>query len=333
VSTEFDAFREAARPHDSGTHAANLARPSGSRVEFTMAVPVSNAENPTATRVTADSDVRDRPRPVLIIEPPKSRASLGLRELWEYRELSYFLAWRDIKVRYKQTALGASWAILQPVFAMVVFSLFFGKLGGIPSDGLPYPLWSFAALVPWTFFSQALMQSANSLVMNQGLLRKVYFPRLAIPIGTVLSAAVDFALAFVVLLGLMAFYHVGLTFRSLWVIPFAALAFVAALGTGLWLAAASVRYRDVRYVVPILVQFWLFATPIAYPATLLPERWRAIYALNPMTGVAEGFRWALLGANTRPGPMIAASTVAAFLLLVGGVLYFRRTERTFADII
>jgi lipopolysaccharide transport system permease protein len=333
VSTEFDAFREPARPHDFGARATSLACPSGRRVEFTMAVPASNAEKTNATRVTADGDVRERPRPVLVIEPPKRRTSLGLRELWEYRELSYFLAWRDIKVRYKQTALGASWAILQPVFAMVVFSLVFGKLGGIPSDGLPYPLWSFAALVPWTFFSQALMQSANSLVMNQGLLRKVYFPRLAIPIGTVLSAAVDFALAFVVLLGLMAFYHVGPTFRWLWVIPFAGLAFVAALGTGLWLAAASVRYRDVRYVVPILVQFWLFATPIAYPATLLPERWRTVYALNPMTGVAEGFRWALLGANTRPGPMILASTVAAFLLLVGGVLYFRRTERTFADII
>jgi lipopolysaccharide transport system permease protein len=332
VSTEFDAFREAARPRESHTDAARLACPSGRRVEFTMAVPASNAEK-TAATVTNGGGIRERSRPVLVIEPPKGRISLGLRELWEYRELSYFLAWRDIKVRYKQTALGASWAILQPVFAMVVFSLFFGKLGGIPSDGLPYPLWSFAALVPWTFFSQALMQSANSLVMNKGLLRKVYFPRLAIPIGTVLSAAVDFALAFVVLLGLMAFYRVGLTFRSLWVVAFAALAFIAALGTGLWLAAASVRYRDVRYVVPILVQFWLFATPIAYPATLLPERWRAIYALNPMTGVAEGFRWALLGANTRPGPMIVASTMAAFLMLVGGVLYFRRTERTFADIV
>ena len=332
VSTEVDALREAAHMQDFSTRVASLARPSARRVEFTMAVPASNTEE-TAARVTSDGDVRERPRPVLVIEPPKRRTSLGLRELWEYRELSYFLAWRDIKVRYKQTALGASWAILQPVFAMVVFSLFFGKLGGIPSDGLPYPLWSFAALVPWTFFSQALMQSANSLVMNQGLLRKVYFPRLAIPIGTVLSAAVDFALAFVVLLGLMAFYHVGLTVRSLWVIPFAGLAFVAALGTGLWLAAASVRYRDVRYVVPILVQFWLFATPIAYPATLLPERWRAVYALNPMTGVAEGFRWALLGANTRPGPIIAVSTTAAFLILVGGLLYFRRTERTFADIV
>jgi lipopolysaccharide transport system permease protein len=298
-----------------------------------MAVRASNAENPTTAGLTDGIDVRERPRPVLTIEPPKGWTSLGLRELWEYRELSYFLAWRDIKVRYKQTALGASWAILQPVFAMVVFSLFFGKLGGIPSDGLPYPLWSFAALVPWTFFSQALMQSANSLVLNQGLLRKVYFPRLAIPIGTVLSAAVDFALAFLVLLGLMAFYHVGVTLRALWVIPFAGLAFVAALGIGLWLAALSVRYRDVRYVVPILVQFWLFATPIAYPSTLLPERWRAVYALNPMAGVAEGFRWALLGAKTQPGPMIVASTAAAVLILVGGALYFRRSERTFADIV
>ena len=272
-------------------------------------------------------------RPVVIIEPPRRWMPLDLGELWDQRELVYFLAWRDIKVRYKQTALGASWAILQPIFGMAVFSIFFGKLGRIPSDGLPYPLWSFAGLVPWTFFSQALTQSANSLVLSQNLLRKVYFPRLAIPIATVLSAAVDFALAFVVLLAMMAFYGVFPTTRAILVIPLAVLAFVAALGAGLWLAALSVRYRDVRYVVPVLVQFWLFATPIAYPSSLLPGNWRVLYAFNPMTGVVEGFRWALLGAHTTPGAMLAVSTVTAIVMLIGGAYYFRSMERTFADLV
>ena len=271
-------------------------------------------------------------RPVTVIEPPGRWTPLDLRELWKQRELVYFLAWRDIKVRYKQTALGASWAILQPVFAMVVFSLFFGRLGGIPSDGLPYPLWSFAGLVPWTFFSQGLTQSANSLVQSQGLLRKVYFPRLAIPIATVLSAALDFALAFIVLVALMVLYGVEPTVRVLWVFPLAVLSFVTALGVGLWFAALSVRYRDVRYVVPFLVQFWLFATPIAYPSSLLPARWRVLYAANPMAGVVEGFRWSLLGANTAPGAMIGVSALVAMLVLVGGAFYFRRVEHTFADI-
>ena len=287
--------------------------------------PVANA--------ASDGGVHGGSRPVTVIEPPRRWVPLDLKELWEHRELIYFLAWRDIKVRYKQTALGVSWAIIQPVFAMVVFSVFFGRLGGIPSDGLPYPLWSFAGLVPWTFFSQALVQSANSLVLSQNLLRKVYFPRLAIPLGTVLSAALDFVLAFVVLVGLMVFYGVEPTLRVLWVFPLSLLAFVAALGAGLWFAALSVRYRDVRYVVPFLVQFWLFATPIAYPSTLLPARWRALYALNPMTGVVEGFRWALLGANTRPGAMLVVSTLAAFVILIGGAFYFRSMERTFADLV
>ena len=272
-------------------------------------------------------------RPITVIEPPKRWVPLDLRELWNQRELVYFLAWRDIKVRYKQTVLGASWAILQPVFAMVVFSLFFGRLGGLPSDGLPYPIWSFAGLVPWTFFSQGLTQAANSLVMSQNLLRKVYFPRLAIPVATVLSAAVDFVLAFVVLAAMILFYRIEPTPRVLWVIPLAALAFATALGAGLWFAALSVRYRDVRFVVPFLVQFWLFATPIAYPSSLLPERWHAVYAVNPMTGVVEGFRWALLGANTQPGSMVIVSTVAAVLILIGGAYYFRSVERTFADLI
>jgi lipopolysaccharide transport system permease protein len=288
--------------------------------------------NPPA-HAAAHQRVPGESRPVTIIEPPRRWVPLDLRELWEQRELIYFLAWRDVKVRYKQTALGASWAIIQPLFAMVVFSIFFGRLGGIPSDGLPYPLWSFAGLVPWTFFAQALTQAANSLVLSQNLLRKVYFPRLAIPIATVVSAALDFVLAFLVLVGLMIFYGIEPTLRVLWVFPLALLAFVAALGAGLWFAALSVRYRDVRYVVPFLVQFWLFATPIAYPSSLLPERWRTLYALNPMTGVVEGFRWSLLGTNTRPGAMLAVSTAAAVLILVGGAFYFRSMERTFADLV
>lgn len=272
-------------------------------------------------------------RPVTVIEPPRRWVPLDIRELWEHRELVYFLAWRDIKVRYKQTLLGASWAILQPAFGMVVFSIFFGRLGGIPSDGVPYPLWSFAGLVPWTFFSQALTQTANSMVMNQNMLRKIYFPRLAIPIATVLSTVLDLALAFVVLVALMAFYGVVPGVRALAVIPLAALAFIAALGTGLWFAALSVRYRDVRYTVPFLVQFWLFATPIAYPSSLLPVRWRGLYAINPMTGVVEGFRWALLGVDTAPGGMLLVSTLTAVIILLGGAYYFRATEHTFADIV
>jgi lipopolysaccharide transport system permease protein len=267
------------------------------------------------------------------IVPSKGWLDLGLRELLEYRELLYFLVWRDVKVRYKQTLLGAAWAIIQPFFTMVVFSLFFGRLAKIPSEGVPYPIFSYAALVPWTFFANGLSQSADSLVGSANLLTKVYFPRLTIPIASVLSGAVDFVLAFVVLLGMMIFYRVTPTWNTLWLPLFLLLAFVTALGVGLWLSALNVEYRDVRYVVPFLVQFWLFATPIAYPSSLLSEPWRTIYALNPMVGVVEGFRWALLGTDTAPGPMILVSALAALVILIGGVVYFRRMEDTFADVV
>jgi lipopolysaccharide transport system permease protein len=267
------------------------------------------------------------------IEPPRGWTSLGLRELWQYRELLYFLTWRDIKVRYKQTALGAAWAIIQPLSTMVVFSLFFGRLAKIPSDGVPYPLFSFAALVPWTFFANGLTQSANSVVLSQNLITKIYFPRLAVPIATVLSGAVDFVLAFVILLALMMFYGTPLTPHALWVIPLSLLALVTSVGVGFWLAALNVQYRDVRYAVPLVVQLWLFATPIAYPSSLLAEPWRTVYALNPMVGVVEGFRWALLGTATAPGAMLFVSSVAALVVAVGGALYFRRMEQTFADIV
>ena len=271
--------------------------------------------------------------PVTRIRPSRGWVALGLRELWEYRELLWFLVWRDVKVRYKQTVLGAGWAILQPVATMVVFSLFFGRLAGMPSDGLPYPIFSFAALVPWTFFSQGLAQSANSLVASHNLITKVYFPRLAIPIATVLAGLVDFALAFLVLLVMMLAYGIVPGPEIVALAPLLLLALVTALGAGLWLSALNVRFRDVRYVLPFLTQLWLFLTPIVYPSSLLSEPWRTVYGLNPMAGVVEGFRWALLGTAEPPGPMLAASVLAALALLASGALYFRRTERTFADVI
>jgi lipopolysaccharide transport system permease protein len=269
----------------------------------------------------------------LRIKPSRGWVSLKLKELWEYRELLYFLTWRDVKVRYKQTVIGAAWAIIQPFFTMVVFSLFFGKLAKIPSDGIPYPIFAYAALVPWTFFANGLSQSSNSLVGSANLIKKIYFPRLVMPISGVVSGVVDFVLAFIVLLGMMLFYHILPTANVIWLPFFLLLAFVTSLGVGLWLSAMNVQFRDVRYVVPFLTQFWLFATPIAYPSSLLSEPWRTIYGLNPMVGVVEGFRWALLRTNTAPGPIIIVSTLAALAILVSGAYYFRRMEKTFADVV
>jgi homopolymeric O-antigen transport system permease protein len=271
--------------------------------------------------------------PTLLIEPTRGWVALGLRDLWEYRELLYFLTWRDIKVRYKQTALGAAWAIIQPFFTMVVFSLFFGHLAKVPSDGIPYPIFSYAALVPWTFFANGLTQSSNSLVGSAQLITKVYFPRLVIPISTVISGVVDFALAFLVLLVMMLYYGVAPTANVLWLPFFLSLALIASLGVGLWLSALNVEYRDVRYVVPFITQFWMFATPIAYPSSLLSEPWRTLYGANPMAGVVEGFRWALLGAGAGPGPMIAISSAASLGVLIGGAFYFKRMEKNFADVV
>lgn len=281
----------------------------------------------------SDVTVASRPLPVVRIKPSLGWVSLRLAELWQYRELLYFLVWRDIKVRYKQTALGAAWAIIQPLFTMLVFSLFFGKLGKMSSDGIPYPIFSFAALVPWTFFANGLTQASNSLVSSSNLIKKIYFPRLAVPIATVLSGIVDFALSFVVLLVMMLYYNITPTRNVVWLPLFLLLTLIASLGISLWFAALNVEFRDVRYVVPFVVQFWLFATPIAYSSSLLPDPWRTLYGLNPMVGVVEGFRWALLGTNTRPGPMIALSSLVAVLSLVGGAYYFRRMEKTFADIV
>jgi len=271
--------------------------------------------------------------PVTVIRPSQGWISLNLRDLWEYRELLYFLTWRDIKVRYKQTVLGAAWAIIQPFFTMVVFSLFFGKLAKVPSDNIPYPIFSYVALVPWTFFANGLSQSSTSLVASANLIQKVYFPRLVVPISAVISGGVDFVLAFVVLLGMMLFYGIVPTAAVVWLPLLLLLALVTSLGVGLWFTAMNVQFRDVRYAVPFLVQAWMFATPIAYPSSLLDEPWRTLYGINPMAGVVEGFRWALLGTKTVPGPIVLVSALAAVGLLVSGAFYFRRMEKTFADVV
>jgi lipopolysaccharide transport system permease protein len=273
------------------------------------------------------------PERITLIRPSTGWVPLRLRELWEYRELLYFLTWRDIKVRYKQTALGAAWAVIQPFFTMVVFSIFFGRLARVPSDGAPYPVFAYAALVPWTYFATALTQSANSLVDHARLITKVYFPRLLVPAAAVLAGLVDFAIAFVVLLGMLLYYGVPITGRILTIPLFLLLASVTALGGGLWLSALNVRYRDVRYAIPFLIQFWLFASPVAYPASLVPAKWRPLFGLNPMTGVVEGFRWALLGRADAPDRLVAVSALTVITVLLGGLFYFRRVEKGFADVV
>lgn len=269
--------------------------------------------------------------PVHRIEPSRGWVSLRLRELWEYRGLLYFLTWRDIKVRYKQTALGVVWAILQPFLTMLVFTFIRG-LAKIPSEGFPYPVFCFAALVPWTFFANGLTQSSNSLVGSANLITKVYFPRLTIPLATVLSGVIDVLLAFGLLLIMMLYYGVTPSWQVIYLPLFLLLALVTSLGVGLWLSALNVQYRDIRYVVPFLAQFWMLATPIAYPSNLIREPWRTIYGLNPMAGVVEGFRWALLG-TAAPGKLMIVSSLVSLLVLVGGAFYFRKMEKTFADIV
>jgi lipopolysaccharide transport system permease protein len=259
--------------------------------------------------------------------------ALGLRDVWEYRELLWLLALRDIKVRYKQTVLGVGWAVLQPVATALIFTVVFGRLARLPSDGVPYPVFALTGLVPWTFFATAVASTAVSLVGNTNLISKVYFPRLCVPIATVLAAFVDLLVATVVLFGAMGLYGVYGGWRMLFAVPFALLAFGAALGVGLWLSAIASRYRDVRYVVPFLLQFWLFATPVAYAASLLPQAWRPFVALNPMVGVVEGFRWSLLGSDVAIGALAVASTCSTLVLLTTGAFYFRRMERSLADVL
>jgi lipopolysaccharide transport system permease protein len=269
----------------------------------------------------------------VVIEPPRRWEALDLRDIWSYRELLYFLTWRDIKVRYKQAAIGAAWAVLQPLLTMVVFSVVFGALIRVPSDGLPYPVFAYAALLPWNFFAAALTRASGSLVNDASLITKVYFPRLLLPVSAVLSMTLDFGVAFLILLAMMGWYGIVPGVALLTLPLFLLLAFMTALGCGLWLSALNVNYRDIAQVTPFLVQIWLFITPVAYPSSIIPERWRALYGLNPMVGVVEGFRWALLGTAAPPGATILVSAAAVVVLFVGGVLCFRRLEPGFADVV
>ncbi len=267
-----------------------------------------------------------------LIQPEKGWSALNLGDLWRYRELIYFMTWRDLKVRYKQTLLGASWAILRPFLTMIVFSIFFGNLAKVPSDGIPYPIFAYTALLPWELFASALSQASRSLVQNTNMVTKVYFPRMILPISSILAGVVDFLIAFIVLIGMMIYYKVTPTV-NVWTLPlFILLALITALGVGFWLSALNVLYRDVNYVTPFLTQFWMFITPIAYGSSLIPEKWRFLYAINPLSGVVDGFRWALLGnQQSAPGPALILSSLIAVILLISGMFYFRRMERQFAD--
>jgi lipopolysaccharide transport system permease protein len=265
------------------------------------------------------------------IEPPRGSFELRLREVWAYRELLYFFVWRDVKIRYKQTAIGVLWVILQPVLTMLVFTLFFGRLAKLPSQGLPYPVFYFAALVPWTYFSYALQMTTNVVVDNQRLITKVYFPRLILPISTALSGLVDFAIGFAVLWIFCFAYGILPTLAALWLPVLLLLALFTALGVGLWMSALNALYRDVRYVIPFLIQFWMFASPVAYPSSLVPERWRWLYGLNPMAGVIDGFRWAITGRGQAPGLILLASAAAVAFVVIGGLVFFNRMETSVAD--
>ncbi len=268
------------------------------------------------------------------IRATKGWAPLSISELWQYREVIYFLAWRELKSRYKQTVFGASWAIFQPLVQMLIFSVIFGKVAKIPSDGIPYPIFSYAALVPWTFFANSINKAAASLVGGSSMVNRIYFPRLALPLSTVLATMFDFVLAFSVLLVMMVYYGVYPTGNVVWLPLLLLLAVATSLGVSLSLAAMNVQFRDVRHVLPFLIQAWMYATPVVYPASMIHDPfWRLIYSLNPMVGVVEGFRWALLGTNTAPGPSILISAAVAVTILIGGAYYFKRMERTFADVV
>ena len=285
-------------------------------------------EQTSTTDAVVDLDLR-----VIEIEPSRGWEALDLRGVWEYRELVWFLIWRDIKVRYKQASLGIAWAVIQPVMTMLVFTLIFGRLAQLPSDGLPYPVFTFTALLPWQLFSGALTGSANSVVNSASLISKVYFPRLVIPIASVMATLVDFSISFGVLLGLMAWYGISLRLAVVVLPLLVMLALAIALAVGLWASALNVRYRDVRHVMPFVVQFWLLASPVAYSTSLITSpAWRAVYSLNPMVGVIEGFRWAVLG-STPPSVLVVPSVLVTGVLLAGGLFFFRRTEASFADVI
>jgi homopolymeric O-antigen transport system permease protein len=271
--------------------------------------------------------------PNIKIQPTKGLRFLDIREMWMYRELVYFLVWRNIKVRYKQTAIGVAWAVLQPLALMVVFTMFFGKLAKIPSEGIPYPIFAYTALLPWQLFSRCITESSNSLVTDQQLITRVYFPRIMVPTATALSAMVDFFIASVLLAVMMAIYGIPVTASVLWVPAFMLLMLITSLAVGFWLSALNVEYRDVTYAVPFLNQLWMFLTPVVYPSSLVPESFRWLYGLNPMAGVVEGFRWAVLGVGEGPSVMLAVSVVVAIGMFLSGIAWFRWRERTFVDTI
>jgi lipopolysaccharide transport system permease protein len=298
-------------------------------------VTTRSPDDPDLARVTPETIALPRPSaPATVrIEPPRGWLELRLDEVWAYRELLYFFVWRDVKVRYKQTAIGVLWVVLQPLMTMGVFTLFFGRLAKLPSDGLPYPVFYFAALVPWVYFSTALQSCTNVVVENQRVITKVYFPRLVLPLSAVLSGLVDFAIGFIVLVAVTVFYHIRPTVAALWLPVLLLLAVLTALSVGLWMSALNALYRDVRYIMPFIVQFWMFASPVAYPSSLVPERWRWLYGLNPMAGVIDGFRWALTGHGQPPGPVMIGSAAAVAVVLAGGVFFFQRMEGTVADLV
>jgi lipopolysaccharide transport system permease protein len=270
----------------------------------------------------------------IYIRPTSGLAALNLRDLWLFRELIVFMIWRDIKVRYKQTLLGALWAVIQPVMTMLVFNFLFNGVAKVSSDGIPYPIFSFTALLPWGLFTTALNNASRSLTANHNMITKTYFPRLVLPMASVLGGLVDFGIAFVILLGLMVYYRVTPSITALWAVPlFLLLAIIAALGVALWLSAINVQYRDVGYALPFITQFWLFITPVAYSSSVISEKWQILYALNPMAGVVNGFRWALLGSGSGPDMLVAISTGISLVILFTGLVYFRNMERTFADTI
>ena len=294
--------------------------------------------NKSSVETSSLSPLRTKPEnlerePILVIQPKRHLLSLDLKGIWEYRELLYFLIWRDLKVRYRQSAIGVGWVILQPLMTMVVFSAVFGKFVGVPSDGLPYPIFIFSALLPWNLFASSLSRGSTSVVDNTQLVSKIYFPRLILPLSGVLSPMADFGVAFMVLAGMMVWFGISPTVGFFALPAFLVLAILTALAIGLWLSALNVRYRDVAHAVPFLVQIWMFVTPVTYPVSLVPEKWRLLYSLNPMAGIVEGFRWALLGQQSPDFLVIIASAVMMVGLLVSGMVYFRYTERTFADVI
>ena len=268
-----------------------------------------------------------------IVEPPRGWQVPDFNELWHYRELLYFLAWRDVKVRYKQTLIGIAWAVLQPFFTMVVFSILFGQLMRVPTQGVPYAVFTFTALLPWNFFSGALSRSSNSLIYDSNLISKVYFPRLILPFAAVPALLVDFVVAFIILIGMILFFGITPGVRVLMLPFFLLLAFLTALGVGLWLSALNLKYRDFTYLIPFLIQFWFFVTPVVYASTIIPERWQIFYSLNPMVGVIEGFRWALLGQQNLSWSSMVFSFMIILVLFVGGVLFFRHMEIEFADVV